>query len=178
MTETQRLYRRNLMNNGRCVITATDDTGGVHKVQVRATPRELIDDVPVVQLYGVASHAQVGSEAHMVCARGDRSSTVVVATNNADARLRNLQPGEVGIYTDEGDTIILRRGHQIEITTTGTVTVDAPLMVLTGDLHVQGEVIRGYGGPDSVTLGKHSHQQGSDTHGDGEVPTNAPTAGT
>jgi phage baseplate assembly protein V len=132
MTEIDRLHRRNLMNNGRCVITATNDAGGVHKVQVRPTPRELIDDVPVVQLYGLSSHAPVGSEAHMLCTRGDRSSTVVVATNNPDARPRGLNSGEVALYTAEGDTIVLKSGHVIAITTSGTVTVTAPTVNIAG----------------------------------------------
>lgn len=144
--------RRHLMNNARCVITATNDDGGVHRVQVRPTPHELIDDVPVVQLYGVSSHAPVGSEAHMICAKGDRSSTVVIATNNADARPRKLASGEVALYTAEGDTIVLKNGHVIAITTTGTVSVSAPTVNIagqdggnvtvnvTGDIHCSGTI--------------------------------------
>lgn len=178
MTEIERLHRRNLMNNGRCVILATDDSGGVHKVQVRPTPREIIDDVPVVQIYGFSGHAPVGSEAHMMCTRGDRSSSVVIATNNADARFRNLAQGEVAIYTDEGDYVRLSRGRIVEIKCGTKVHIDCPLVEITGDLHVQGEVIRGYGTGDQVTLGQHKHTQPPDGGGDGEEPTNAPTAGT
>lgn len=152
MTETGRLYRRNLMNNGRCVITATNDAGGVHRVQIKPTPVEVIDDVPVVQLYGLSSHAPVGSEAHLVCTRGDRSSTVVVATNNPKARPRNLQSGEVALYTVEGDSIVLKNGHVVAITTTGTVTVNAAtvnvggtgggkvVVNVDGDIHCTGTI--------------------------------------
>lgn len=152
MTEIERLHRKHMMNNGRCVIMATDDTGGVHKVQIQPTPRELIDDVPVVQLYGFSGHAPVGSEAHMICTRGDRSSSVVVATNNGDARLRNLKQGEVGLYTAEGDTIVLKNGHVVAITTTGTVEVSAPTVNIsaanggnvavniTGNIQVTGNI--------------------------------------
>jgi phage baseplate assembly protein V len=132
VTDQSRLFRRVLMTNARVVILATDDSGGVHKAQVHATAREVIDDVPVVQLYGLSTHAPVGSEAHMLCVRGDRSSPVVVATNNPAARPRNLKQGEVTLYTDEGDAITLARGHVVSITTTGTVNVSAPVVNISG----------------------------------------------
>lgn len=178
MTAIDRLHRRNLMNNGRVMILATDDTGGVHKAQVTPTPGEVIDDVPVVQTYGFSGHAPVGSEAHMVCVRGDRSSPVIVATNNASARMRNLQPGETAIYTDEGDYIVLSRGRITKVVCGTQVEITCPLVTITGDLHVQGEIIRGFGTGDQVTLGKHLHDQPNDSHGDAQPPTSTPVPGT
>jgi hypothetical protein len=58
------------------------------------------------------------------------------------------------------------------------ITLHAPTTVVEGDLHVTQAVIAGYGGGDQVGLQTHTHQQGADGHGDAEVPTNAPTAGT
>ena len=148
----RRLHRKADMAAARAVITTTDDTGGVHKVQVQVTPREVIDDVPVVQLYGVASHAPPGSETQLLFVTGDRSKAVAIATNNPKARLRGLQPGEVGLYTDEGDVIVLKHGHQISITTTGTVTVNGGtvniggpaggkvVVNVNGDIHATGTI--------------------------------------
>jgi phage baseplate assembly protein V len=145
--QIQRLHRRNLMNNGRCVITATNDADGIHKVQIRPTAQELIDDVPVVQLFGISSHAPVGSEAHMVCTTGDRSRSVVVATNNADLRPRNLNSGEVAIYDAAGSIVKLATGGNVEITASGTQTTTVPqvnvnasggVTVTTPQHHVEG----------------------------------------
>jgi len=47
-----------------------------------------------------------------------------------------------------------------------------------GNLTAVGGVIAGYGGADQVGLQTHTHNQGNDSHGDAEVPTNAPNAGT
>ena len=142
-TQLRRLQRQSNMMTARGVISATDDTQGVHKVQVRVTPRETIDGVPVVQLYGFSSHAKVGSEAHLLFVAGDRSRAVVVATNDADARVRNIKPGEVALFTDEGDVIVLGRDHHISITTTGTVTVkaDTKVRVETPRLECTGDII-------------------------------------
>jgi phage baseplate assembly protein V len=136
------LHRKVQMMTARGIIHATDDSGGVHKVQVRVTPAETIDAVPVVQIYGFASHAKPTSEAHLLFVTGDRSRGVAIATNDPGARPRNTAAGEVVIYTDEGDTITLARGHKINVATTGTVTiqaagkvrVEAPRFECTGDI--------------------------------------------
>src|SRR4029077_17381158 len=113
-----RLYRRIIMMVAPVKITATDDTGPVHKVQMKVTTTgETIDNVAAVQLYGVASHAMAGTDATAIFVQGDRSSPIIVATGNQQARLRNLQPGEVALYTDEGDFVKLARGRVVEIST-------------------------------------------------------------
>jgi phage gp45-like len=178
MSVADRLYRRVQMMLAPVKITATDDTGPVHRAQVRAMAPEQIDNVAVLQLYGLASHAMVGSDAMALFVSGDRSNAVIVATNNQDARMRNLKSGEVALYTDEGDSVLLSRGRIISIKCGTKVHIDCPLVEMTGDLHVTGEVVRGFGTGDQVTLGQHSHTQGADSRGDGEVPTNAPTPGT
>jgi hypothetical protein len=127
VSNTDRLYRRILMTTASSVITATNDDGPVHKVQVRVTPRETIDDVPVVQLYGVASHAPAGSDAHLLFVTGDRSKGVAVATNNQKARLRNLAPGEVALYSDEGDSIRLSRGKTVALNAGNVLQFTSPL---------------------------------------------------
>ena len=152
MSVTDRLYRRILMASAGITITATNDDGPVHLVQgkVRGTP-ETIDNLQVVQHYGLAVHAPVGSDAFVTFGNGDRSNGVVHATANQKARPRGQQPGEVSLFTDEGDLISLRRNHNIVITTTGTVTVSGATMVViqasekvrmeTPRLEVTGDVI-------------------------------------
>lgn len=141
MSRPEELLQRKVnMLTARGVVQATNDAGGAHRVQVRVTPRETIDDVPVMQLYGLASHAKPSSEAMLLFVAGDRSRAVAVATNDPGARPRNQQPGEVTLYTDEGDTITLGRGHQITITTTGTVTIKAHSIQVQGDITCTGTI--------------------------------------
>jgi phage baseplate assembly protein V len=122
----ERLYRRIRMAVASVTISATDDSGPVHKVQgkVRGTP-ETIDNLQTLNLYGFASHAPVGSDALAIFGNGDRSNGVIVATANQAARPRNQKQGEVTIYTDEGDVISFQRNHTITISTTGTLAVTA-----------------------------------------------------
>lgn len=179
MSVTDRLYRRILMHTASLTISSTNDTGPVHLVQgkIRGTP-ETIDNLQTLNLFGFASHAPVGSDALAMFGNGDRSNGVIVSTANQQARPRNQKPGETTIHTSDGTTIVLHVGGTIDITTATKVTINCPLVEITGDLHVDGEVIRGFGTGDSVTLGHHTHTQAPDGHGDGEEPTNPPTAGT
>jgi phage baseplate assembly protein V len=113
--QIDRLYRRILMTVAPATITATNDKDQpIHKVQlqINGTP-ETIDDVGVMQLYGIASHAPVGTNATALFMLGDRSNPVVIATGHQKHRLKEQKPGEISMYTDEGDTIRMQRGNEI-----------------------------------------------------------------
>jgi len=125
MSAIDRLHRRIRMAVGFMKITATDDTGPVHRAQVRGFPPETIDNMPVAQIYGLASHAMAGTDAVAIFASGDRSNGVIIATGNQKYRLRNLKPGEVALYDNAGSVVQLAAGGNVAITCTGTVTVTA-----------------------------------------------------
>ena len=63
-------------------------------------------------------------------------------------------------------------GNGINIVSPGTVAITSPAVTANND------ITAGFGGGDSVTLQNHTHAQGDDGHGDSEVETNKPTAGT
>lgn len=148
--QIDRLYRRILMHVAPAKILATDDTGPIHQVQVNLNGSpEIIDQLPVMQHYGLNAHAPIGSDATAMFIAGQRSNPVIVATNNQKARLRNLQPGEVALFTDEGDNLkfgrnqaaTLTAGNSFGITTkaatiagTDTVKLDSPTTSVTDKL--------------------------------------------
>jgi hypothetical protein len=96
------------------------------------------------------------------------------------------------IRSDDGQTVVTVDGPTNAVTVTcsavtlvvdganGVVNVTAPngMTLTTPFLNVTGSITGGYGSGDQVGLQTHRHTQGSDTHGDGEQPTNPPTAGT
>jgi phage gp45-like len=148
--QIDRLYRRILMNVAPAKILATDDSGPIHRVQVNLNGGpEIIDQLPVMQFYGLNAHAPVGSDAAAMFIAGQRSNAVIVGTNNQKARLRNLQPGEVSLYTDEGDNLKFGRGQAATLTAgisfgvttkaatikgSDTVTLDSPVASVTDKL--------------------------------------------
>lgn len=157
----ERLWRRvaTMVSVGR--ITTTDDAGGVHKVQVRLGADELRDNTPVLTIYGLHSHAPAGSDATLLFVGGDRSNGLAIATGNQAARPRSTQPGEIGIYDDQGQAVFLSRsgirisGAGKPVTITGT-----PKLRLECDLEVTGEVKAMCDGA-SVTLSQHRGHSGS-----------------
>lgn len=142
MTATARLYRRIMMTIASMKITATDDSGSIHRAQVRGFGPETIDAMPVLQIYGLASHAMVGSDAVAVFASGDRSNGVIIATGNQQFRLRGLKSGEVALYDNSGNVVKLGNGGKIEVTCPtevkvicpGKVRMETPRLEVTGDI--------------------------------------------
>lgn len=134
MSVADRLYRRVMMAVMPMKITATDDSGPVHRAQVRGFPPETIDAMPVLQIYGLASHAMPGSDAMAIFASGDRSNGVIIATGNQQYRLRGLKSGEVALYDNSGNVVKLAAGGNIEITCPTKVRIVTPRLEVTGDI--------------------------------------------
>jgi|SRR5215469_8644542 len=133
---TDRLYRRIMMLVAPVKITATDDTGPVHRAQIRGFPPETIDAMPVLQIYGLASHAMVGSDAMAIFTSGDRSNGVVIATGNQQYRLRNLKSGEVALYDNGGNVVKLANGGKIEITCPHDITIKCDTLSINADTSI------------------------------------------
>jgi phage gp45-like len=123
-----------MMMVGTMKITATDDSGPVHKVQARGFAPETIDNMPVLQIYGLASHAMPGSDAMAIFTSGDRSNGVIIATGNQQYRLRALKSGEVALYDNSGNIVKLAAGGNIEITCPTKVRIKTPRLEVTGDI--------------------------------------------
>lgn len=63
------------------------------------------------------------------------------------------------------------------VTATESVNIDSPLVTMTGDLRVKGNITARFGTGNDVGVGTHKHSQGSDSDGDTQQDTNSPTAG-
>ncbi len=100
---------------------------------------------------------------------------MIVATGNQEHRLRNLEVGEVALYDKNGTVIKLAANGDISIVAgSGNITIAAKsgdaLVKITGNLQVTGEITRGQGTSDQVTLGKHTHSGVQTGGGQTEMP--------
>jgi phage gp45-like len=162
-SQIERLSRRVLTMIAPARISATDDTGNIHSAQIgiSSTP-EIIDKVPVTHYYGFHTNVPANTDAIVIFGNGDRSRPVIVGHNNIKARPKNFKPGEVALFTDEGDTLKFSRQQAVSLTAgnsytlsskagtvkgTDTVTIDTPQTHHTGDVHATGT----YYGKDFVT---------------------------
>lgn len=178
----ERLYRCAMLAFGRGRITFVDDSGAVQMFQVRLGPLEIVDNMPAPHDFGFTSNPPINSDVVASFLGGNRRQGVVVAIGSQAYRMKNLQSGEVAIYDSLGQSVFLTRagivingaGLPLRITNAPSITLDAPVVHVTGNLTVDGTVTApNVVGTSNVTFGGksgigHTHggvRTGSDTSG-------------
>ncbi|MEG1604097.1 MAG: phage baseplate assembly protein [Cloacibacillus sp.] len=137
---TRPVAQKAALASARCIIKLVNDSVPLQSVQIDALAGETRSDVERVQEYGFTSMPQADCRGIAIFIGGDRSSGVVIATDDTRYRKKDLLPGEVAIYTDEGDYIHFKRGKEIEIVTGCKLIVTAPQTEITGDISILGNV--------------------------------------
>lgn len=121
MRHIERLLARHAraQRNGfaRGVLNLSGDGHKMQSSQVELLDGEIVDGAERAQNYGVTSHPQPGAEVFVAFVGSDRGHAIVLAVDDRRYRVQSLAPGEVCIYTDEGDTITLKRDRKIEVRT-------------------------------------------------------------
>jgi phage baseplate assembly protein V len=112
----------------RGVVAASGAVTKMQTLQVRLKSTELKDGVEHFEPYGFTSRPLPGAEVLAGFFGGDRSHGVVICAADRRYRIREMAEGEVAIYTDEGDSIVLKRGRLIEVTT-HTLRINATELV-------------------------------------------------
>ena len=142
MQALQRLMRplaqRVQLMVGRAMLQLVNDGTALQSLQVALLADELRGDVERFQQYGFTSHPKPGAEAVALSVAGSRDHVIVVAVDDRRYRLKGLAEGEVAIYTDEGDHIVIKRGGTIEVLAATKVDVRTPLVECSGNLIVRG----------------------------------------
>lgn len=139
---------KSMMARGTVVLAAAGKM--MQSLQVRLTAGELKDNVEHFEPYGMTSNPLPGAEVLTMFLGGDRSHAVVVVASDRRYRITELKPGEVAIYTDEGDKIHFKRGRIIDIETatlnikaTTAVNIDTPVINQTGKILSTGDQVAG-----------------------------------
>jgi phage baseplate assembly protein V len=107
---------QNIRQAFRVVTGSTDSTTKVQMLQLSGLAGEKLDGAEYFQHYGYTSNPPAGCMGIAVPLNGQTSHTVIVATEHGTYRLKELSPGEVALYTDEGASVVLKRGKIIEAT--------------------------------------------------------------
>ncbi|PPA30471.1 phage baseplate assembly protein V [Aeromonas jandaei] len=174
----------------RVVTKASDSTTKVQLLQLGGLDGEKLDGAEYFQHYGLTSNPPPGSMGIAVPLNGATSHTVVVATEHGAYRITALETGEVALYTDEGASVILKRGRVIESTCDvyrvkcKTYEVEAeeradfttPQLTATEQVIAQGKIsgnggmaIMGGEGGAAATIEGTLRQTGGDIETDGDV---------
>jgi len=142
------IRNRVMLTVARCVVSLVNDSLKMQTVQAQLLKREVRDGIERFQNYGYTSKPHPGAEGVVLFVGGNRDHGLCIAVDDRRYRLTGLADGEVAIYTDEGDKIHLKRGREIEVTTT-TMTIhastecffDTPLARFAGDVQADGEIL-------------------------------------
>lgn len=162
---------------GRAILAAIYDGGPIQTAQAKLLADETHDDMERVQEYGFTSVPLPGAEGVAVFVGGNRDHGLIIATDDRRYRLKGLPGGEVALYTDEGDTIILKRGNTVEITTqTLLVSASTKVRMVTPLLEVTGE-IKDRCASDGLTMEEMRNIYNVHTHSDPQGGSVAPPPG-
>lgn len=129
---------RNIATRG--TIAAVDDERKMQDVQVKTLTDEIIDNAERAQNYGFSSHPLEGAEVFVLTLNADRSHPVIIVCDDRNYRPTAIEPGEVIVYTHEGDYIHLKKDNHIEVKTKhllinaeDDVTINTKAMTINAD---------------------------------------------
>lgn len=134
----------------RGTVVLVDSARKLQALQMRLTAGEVKDGLEHFEPYGFTSNPLAGAEGIAAFIGGDRSHGVLLVVADRRYRIQGLEPGEVAIYTDEGDKVHFKRGRIIDIETdtlnikaSKAVNIDSPVINQTGKIVSDGDQIAG-----------------------------------
>jgi phage gp45-like len=150
------------------------DSGAAQTVQYQ-TSMEVRDNTIRMAEFGFSSGLPAGTDVVIGFLGGDRSSAVIIASNNQAHRQTGLLPGETIIYSQWGQVVKLTQSgiiadannQPITVNNATTVTINAAtgVQMNTPVLKVSGDIIDNANGGNTATLknlrdayNQHNHQ--------------------
>lgn len=133
-------------------LNLVNSADNIQKVQVSGLADETLQDVELMQQFGLTSVPPAGTQVVVLPMGGETTHSIVIATENGSFRVKNLKSGETAVYDESGSTIILKQGRLIEIdcdilkiTATTKVEISSPVVETDRVFTAQGQ-INGNGG--------------------------------
>jgi phage gp45-like len=152
------ISRRIMLCIGRGVVRQADDAADLQRLQVSLLAEEDRDQVERFQPYGLSAVPVPGAEAVVVAIAGNRDHPVAIAVDDRRFRPRDLQPGEVCLYSRVP-------GQRITLLADGTIRIEGTAIQLVGPVAVTGNVtVSGDVTAGGISLRNHRH-------GGGPVPS-------
>ena len=127
---------RGLIRRG--VVTLTDDSSKMQRVQLSLSGGETVW-MERCQTYGLSSNPHPGAEAVVVAAGGSQALILALAIDDRRYRVTGLGPGEVALYDDLGNAIVLGR-QQVSVDAVQHLSVTAPSCTIETTTKHQGAV--------------------------------------
>ncbi len=135
------------------VVQDSDDAPRVQRLKITGLNGEVREGVRRLQHYGFSSRPLDGAAGVWLAVGGSRNHLVFIADEDGRYRKRELEKGEVCLYTDEGDYLFFKRGRivelvagvkikatapEVEVVASTKVVFTTPLVECSNKLHVKG----------------------------------------
>jgi phage gp45-like len=167
---------------GRGVIQRVDDGKQTQELQVDLLEGETRDELERLQQYGLSSHPPKGSDCLVVFVGGRRDQGYCLAAEKQGTRIINLSEGEVALYSQHGQTIVLKANGDIELNPKAGQKVKISTDVeVTGTLTATTDVVGGgkhlatHTHPANLTLAGTTASPGSPLAGTASGSTGGPS---
>lgn len=131
----------------KCVLSWINPAKKMQSAQVAMLADETAE-LPYIERYGFTSCPKPGAEGVALFFDGDRSHGVILCLADRRYRLTALSPGEVAIYDDIGQSVLLGKdgitvrggGQKMTFTDTPEMVFDTPLASFSGNIVAKGEI--------------------------------------
>jgi phage baseplate assembly protein V len=107
------------------LIKGVTDSGDLQLVKIETLSGEVQGGIERLQPYGITTSPPIGSEVVAGHLNGNKDHGVVLVADSGAYRVTGLGAGEVAIYSQHGQKILLKTGGAVEITAPGGVSVGA-----------------------------------------------------
>ncbi|MBK67928.1 MAG: hypothetical protein CMP22_07330 [Rickettsiales bacterium] len=165
-------------------LMSVDDTNARQRCGATLLAGESHDSIERIQSFGFSSVPPAGASAIFSAVAADRTRLVCLGENHLSHRPKNNKVGETIIYDAFTQFIHLKATGVIEISATGDLLITAPGRVLitspvvemTGDLKVKGDIIDRYESNSRTSnnmreiFDLHTHHE-NDANGETNPPT-------
>jgi len=125
----------------RGVVTLIKSTGAVQLVQVDGMSGEQLQDAELFQQFGFTSNPPAGTMAIILPIGGKTAHGMVIATEHGALRLKGLASGEMAIYNQWGDHVILAADRRMKVVSSLAVDITTPTVNMSGNLNVAGSIV-------------------------------------
>ena len=125
----------------RGVVTLVNTAAAIQLVQGEGLSGEKLRGAECFQHFGFTSNPPEGSMYVVVPIGGKTAHSIIIATEHATYRLKNLASGEMAIYNQWGDHVTLGADRRMKVVSSIAVDITSPEVNMSSNLNVAGNII-------------------------------------
>lgn len=136
----------------RAIVELVDTDTALTTLKMKISESESLEGLEHFEPFGFTTNPPADSEALVISLGGRREHSVVLQVANRKYRVRGLKPGDVALYNQNGDKLVMKMSGETELSVSSKVVMKCPNFEITGDVQFIGNInLQG----NLATTGKH-----------------------